>query len=150
MNNLINQISKLVEFISSIALCLSLVFVAIQVVSRYVFNNPLGFTQESAIYSMIATVLLGTATAFKNDSHLKVALFKDRFGVLRYSSSTLVLIFYGILMYQGWIYTERAMLQTSPQTGIRIGYFASLIPISSALCFLYVLVSMFKKEKVDV
>lgn len=142
-----DYINKIVEYIAALSLFISLSLVIVQVFFRYVLNQPLGFTQEASIYGMIASVLLGSSIAFKKNSHLHIDLLFRKTGnrlsaLIDLLANIIVILFLIILCYQGYLMSGRAMLQTSPQIGVPVGYFVSFIPISSAICILHLLFSL--------
>ena len=54
------------------------VIVTYSVVVRYIFNRPIGWSEEISIYFMIWAIFLGTAYALKEDSHISVDLLMQR------------------------------------------------------------------------
>lgn len=147
LKSISDYINKIVEYLSALALLTSLSLVIVQVFFRYILNQPLGFTQEAAIYGMIASVLLGSSIAFKKNAHLHIDLLFRKAGnrlsaLIDLIANTVVILFLIILCYQGFLMSERAMLQTSPQTGIPVGYFVAFIPISSAICIIHLSFSL--------
>lgn len=148
----LNKLAAAIEFLSALSLAISLILVLTQVLFRYVFNNPLGFTQELSIYGMISCVLFGSVIAFKKGTHLLIeVVFNNRrkksYYVVLLLSSLISIAFFVLLAYQGNILSMRAMLQRSPQTGIPVGYITYLIPICSSLSVIYLISYTIKKFK---
>ena len=52
-----------------------LIALFVQVVARFVFNNPIGWTEELAVTSFVMMVYIGSIGATRDDSHLKLELF---------------------------------------------------------------------------
>lgn len=47
----------------------------LQVVARFVFNRPIGWTEEAAVTLFVMMVYIGAIGATRNDDHLKLELF---------------------------------------------------------------------------
>ena len=52
--------------------CLMTLIVVYAVVARYIFNSPIGWSEEIAVYLMIWVVFLGAAYTLKEDAHIGV------------------------------------------------------------------------------
>ena len=58
-----DRIAAVCHYISAIAIFTMLSLVVIQVVFRYVFNAPIGWTQELSVFSLMLAVMTGMAVA---------------------------------------------------------------------------------------
>ena len=70
-------IKNLEEIIASIALCIVVLAAFYGVISRYILNNPVNWSNELATISFTWTVFLGAAAAWKSNKHIHLDLFYD-------------------------------------------------------------------------
>ena len=102
IEGIIEKIEVVLEWISSIVLVSLLFIVWAQITFRYIFNNSLAWTEESARYLMIWGVLLGANLAFLKGYFISINLFVHRLPVklqiaFRVLRKLLALFFTGIL-----------------------------------------------------
>ncbi len=119
------------------SLCIVLVgIVAVtfsQVLSRYVLQASLAWSEELARYLFMWLASLGAGYAFKTRSHFLLRFVVDKFSVkLQMTVATLVValmtIFLVTFVWQAILYTERVAGQTGPGTGL-----SKAVPVSSAV-----------------
>ena len=143
----LSKFNNAVQTLSAILLGTMTVLVLTQIFFRYVLGNPLGETQELSIYAMVWVIMLGSTIAVRNKTHIAVSYFVDKLPrtIGRWVNGLcylLTLVFFAILVQQGWALMTRAMLQRSPCTGIPVGYVVAAIPICAAISILYILEHM--------
>lgn len=118
-------------------LCALLVAIVVvtftQVLSRYVLQTSLAWTEELARYLFIWLASLGAAYAFKTRSHFLIRFVVDKFSKsLQYIIETLVAImlvlFLALFVWQAVLYTLSVSGQTAPGTGL-----SKAVPVSSAV-----------------
>lgn len=122
-----NKIAAACHTIAAIAVFLMLTLVVIQVVFRYVFNTPLGWTQELSVFSLILSVMTGMAVAFWRGGHFRVSIFVDILPstlgkVITLISHLITIVFLSVVVWNSYPLAMRAMGQISPTTNIPIGY----------------------------
>lgn len=119
------------------ALCILLIGIVVvtfaQVLSRYVFQASLAWSEELARYLFMWLASLGAAYAFKTRSHFLLRFVVDKFSVRsQMIVSTLVValiaIFLVTFIWQAILYTESVAGQTGPGTGL-----SKAVPASSAV-----------------
>jgi TRAP-type C4-dicarboxylate transport system permease small subunit len=76
------------------------------VVARYIFNSPVGWSEEIAVYLMIWVVFLGAAYALKEDAHIGVDVLISRLSPAKKRAMLLMhclvgITFMSILLVQG-------------------------------------------------
>ncbi|MCG8530735.1 MAG: TRAP transporter small permease [Desulfovibrionales bacterium] len=59
---------------------LIIVCVILQIVSRYIFNHPLTWTEEISLFAFCWFTFMGSAVASWEDNHLEVDFFYNRMG----------------------------------------------------------------------
>ena len=147
-------LDRAIQTLSAAFLALMTVLVLIQVFFRYVLNDPLGTTQELAIYCMAWVIMLGSSGAIRHGTHISVSFFADRLpeqlkNAARWATYLLIIGFFAILCKEGWTLTERAMLQMSPSSGLPVGWIVLAIPLCSAISIVYVVEQMIRDVRHD-
>lgn len=140
IEGVIKRIEVVLDWVSSIVLVTLLFIVWAQIAFRYLFNNSLSWTEESARYLMIWGVLLGANLAFLKGYFISINLFINRLPekvqvaamVLR---KLLALFFTGILCYYGIYLCEMGAHMQSPALGIQYIWVYISVPIGAALMF---------------
>ncbi len=105
----------------------------VQVLSRYVLQTSLAWTEELARYLFIWLASLGAAYAFKTRSHFLIRFVVDKFSqTLQNAIGTfvagLLVLFLALFVWQAVLYTLSVSGQTAPGTGL-----SKAVPVSSAV-----------------
>lgn len=110
------------------------------VVTRYVFQYPLAFTEEIEVNALVWLTLFGTASAFRRRRHLRMLFFQDAFPkkVKRILNVFIALLGAGLftsLGYLGYkqVLDERFLEITSESLGAPQWIYTVCIPIGCAL-----------------
>jgi len=124
-------------------LCLSslTIIVPIEVFLRYLFGKSLYITEEFTRYLMVWVVFLASSLALREDSHINIGIFVNRFrgltrSWLNLTAHLLLLTFLIFLIIEGIIALSFQMDQIIPSLGIPIFWFYLAIPVG---CFLMIL-----------
>lgn len=146
--------TKLVRFLSVILgiLFVFMTFLVIyQVVSRYVFNSPLTFTEDLLGYSFVWLTLIGTTILFSNKEHMNIDFIVDKFPKnVRASIDMLIdllviVVAIGIFIYGGFKVIQIGGLQMSPTLNIPLSYVYSILPITGVLLIIICLCNVYEK-----
>ena len=94
---------------------------------RYLTDVSLPWAEEVGRYMMIWLTLLGAGPVLRSGGHIAVENFQDLLSprlaaALRLFVSALLFMLFAILVWQGWIYMQRTLLQTTPVTQIPFAY----------------------------
>jgi TRAP-type C4-dicarboxylate transport system permease small subunit len=124
-------------FLAVVVILMAILFfcVVAQVVSRYVFESPLPWTEELARYSFIwcsfltASVIVGRGEHFSIDFLLEALSPRPRW-MVRIVSISLCLIFALLMIYYGFGWANRMMIGTSPVLQISQGLVYAIIPLA--------------------
>ena len=142
MQKLDHVLGKLLQFITTISLSITVLITLLQVLFRYLFKSPLSWSQEVLMISFVYSILFGAALAIKNKEHLTVDLFDNLSAIKEKILVTVEFIITGTviltLLYFGWELV-RANLASGQIVGIlplKKAYVYLAIPIS-ALFMLY-------------
>ncbi len=131
------------EILGSIILLVMAVITFANVITRYFIFHALSFTEEVTINMFVWLVMLGTAIAFKQNSHLSMTFIYDRFppkwrkGFFFFSTG-LSLLFFGLLAYLGYLEVrdEIDLGVTTESLAIPVYYYTIALPVFSVLiCF---------------
>lgn len=99
MKNAITYLYRNIEnIIGAILIALMITFLAIQVISRYVFASPIAWTEELTKVCFILSVFFGSVGAWHRNQHLALGVVFDRLSpkgkcYLRMLSDLLTIIF---------------------------------------------------------
>ncbi|HIU17199.1 MAG TPA: TRAP transporter small permease [Candidatus Avidesulfovibrio excrementigallinarum] len=137
-------VNKIISAFAAVALAVMTVLVLLQVLYRYVLQLPFPETQELAVYAMVFVVMLGSTIAVRRKTHVAVSLIVDKLPpriapAVRCIAYITMIVFFFLLLTEGWTLMLRSMRQNSPTTGIPVGYIVASIPFSSFICILYIL-----------
>jgi TRAP-type C4-dicarboxylate transport system permease small subunit len=131
-----------------------LLLTLVQVVARYIFDNPPQWTEEAARYTMIWAGLLGATTSFK----LKVdpVLFQGaadhRVALSRLSAVArflAVMIFVGPTLWFSAGFLERAAARTSESLELNLAAVGAIVPIAFVAIALHAVAALFAPTKVE-
>lgn len=148
---LVHAINKLFEWVVTVAVAVVLALVLIQVFFRYVLNDPISWTQEMSVFGTMLVVMLGAAIAFRRGEHISVTFFVDLFPrpirlALNVLANLVTMGFLGMLSYQSWLLSKRAMMQVSPTTGIPVGVVVLFVSVGCGLALLYLIPRLLRPE----
>jgi TRAP-type transport system small permease protein len=149
-SKLIEKYEKVLDWVTSGILALLLLIVLAQIVSRYVFNSSLSWTEEAARYLMIWGVLLGVSLSYLNGYLIAIETFVDRFPppvrrVVRVVNNLLSLFFTGILTAFGVNLCVLGAQMESPAMEISYLWIYLAIPVGAGLLFFLFLIHPLKK-----
>ena len=74
-------IKNLEEIIAAIAICIVVLAAFYGVISRYILNNPVNWSNELATISFTWAVFLGAAAAWKSNKHIHLDLVYKIIGI---------------------------------------------------------------------
>ena len=145
-------LNSAVEAFTALVLAFMKILVLLQVVYRYVLSIPFPESQELAVYAMVYIVTFGSTIAVYRKSHIAVNFVVDNCPpklalIVRCIAYISLLVFFYLLVSEGWALTMRSMRQMSPTTGIPVGYIMGTIPVTAAISILYVLEQLYMDVK---
>ncbi len=159
MNMLVRIIEKLTDIVSGYAqawLTLGLMFlVMVDVVSRYVMQNPLAVSDEYGGFCLVAITCIGLADAWKSRSHVRVEfvvkrLSRTRQQWIRLFTTVLAIIFTGFMVYGAYrLVNTSLMFGTRSTSWLRtpVAWPQMTIVAGAGLLFLQLAVDVFKQVK---
>ena len=155
----INMVNYLTKIAILVGFCLLATFVMMQIIWRYVLELPLPWSEEAARYLLVWVSLLAIAMAFRNDSHIRLDYFFNRFGpLIRHGIwvffNLITLFFLALLVVYGIPNAILGKFTYSP--GLNITMFAAYmsVPVSAFIMILnlidYVIHNFKVKEMGDI
>ena len=144
MEKLLKPIDRAIEYaLTSLGLFMVIVGF-LQVTSRYLFKNPLVWSEELLRYVFVWLIFLGTALGLRRKVHIRITFITDIlpqkirpwFGLC---SDILIMFFTSILLWKS-VYlciTQADQLSSALRIPITIPYLA--MPVGSVLILLYAL-----------
>ena len=125
--------------ITSLMLVIMLGLAILQVTSRYIFQTPAIYTEESLRFIMIWMGLLGAAYAFGTDQHLRLVFLLEKMQEkgrrrLQTLNGFAVIFFSMVILFLGGIkMVDSGMTQISPILHLKMGYVFMVLPICAVL-----------------
>ncbi|HSD36241.1 MAG TPA: TRAP transporter small permease [Rhodocyclaceae bacterium] len=113
-----------------------------QIISRYVFHDPIIFSEEFLRYGLIWMSMVGLAYANGKSAHITLDLFKDmppdtKRRLTSFSQIMLMLFALAVMIGGGIRATHLAANQLSPVLGISMGWIYVALPVSGVLTVIY-------------
>jgi len=136
--------------LGTIILLVFLVLCSLQVITRYVFNEPLVWTEELASNLLIWLTFLGAAAVQRQDGHVRVEIIEEILSpsVIRWVYSAydvIVLVWLVYAVVGGYQLFFEMEFQKTPALRIPFNMILSIVPIASAIMIVYVLINVFRR-----
>lgn len=140
-----NLLDKIIEWFCIIIMGVMTCLVTWQVITRYVFNNPSVFTEQTSQYLFVWLIMYGSAYVFGKREHMQISFVRDlTSGNLRklidVIQEIIIAIFVlGVMIYGGYSVSLKQMVQSDATLQIPMGIIYSAIPISGVIVVFYVI-----------
>lgn len=136
-------INGLVRWAVIVLMLAMTVMVSAQIVFRYVFNVPLGWTEEMARFSFVWVSFFGASALMRVREHINVTVFTDNFPPRLRAACVFVANICGLIcvyffLVGGIALTTNEWRQLAPSTEIPMGYIYLVIPISASLMAIWI------------
>lgn len=121
-------LGRLHRFAEAVAAALlAVIFAAfiVQIVLRYVFNWPVGWTTELSLAAWLWLVLWGASFVLKDDEEIRIDLLADRAGptgrrVIAAVSALSILVLFGMSLKPSYEYVAFMKVEKSSYLGVRM------------------------------
>ncbi len=149
------------DMTTGLALRLSILFLLIaaglalyQVVTRFVFGAPSTWSEVITRSAMIWSVFLGVAVAFRHGAMISVDVIQNalprRAGLTLFlAANAASLIFFAILLWQGWLMTLRVVPQRLAALEMSIAWVYAALPVGSVFILIAILAAMVRGASGD-
>jgi len=148
-----DALDRLCRWGALLALALMVVLIGIQVLARYLWSDPPGWTEEAARYAMVWAGLLGATVAFRTRFDPVLATFKVfGSGPMRVASETLRAVATVLFLGPIWFfcifgpnfdisrgYLARSAQRSAEAIGVPMVWFAVALPIAITVIFIHLL-----------
>lgn len=128
------------EVLGSILLAVMVTIAFLNVIVRYCTSFSFAWSEEMTVNFFVWVTMLGTAVAFREGSHLCMAILYDRFSLpvrkfCQLFSVLLGLVFFGALFYTGMleVLDEWELESISESLGIPVWWYTIATPLFSLL-----------------
>jgi tripartite ATP-independent transporter DctM subunit len=148
-----NHAEKIFDWIVSLALVALNAVVFTQVVSRYIFNSPISWTEEMARILFVWIVLLGTFLALKTKGHIAVETLLHRFfnaearSYVTATADFLILYYCIYLAFMGFVMIQKTTQDFTPVLLLPFSYLYAAIALSGTMMAFYLLIRAFSLER---
>lgn len=128
--------------LASLALLGFILILSGQVISRYVFNEPISWVEEVAMMMLIWMTFIAAAWLVRKDQHIRVE-FLDELGVpklrkLLYTLYDIIsIVFLVLLAISGYQLIGEMEYSKTPALQIPYSYIVSIVPITAVLMAIY-------------
>ncbi len=141
LEKIIDVIFKAVEWVIAILVAEMTLLVFMQVISRYVLNSSLTWSEEIVNYSMIWISMLGACLLVRSNGHMAIDNFvKSMKGLLKVATtlvSVAIQIAFIVVMLKGILdFLPAASVQFSPVLRLNMGLVNSVFIVSGVLMLL--------------
>jgi TRAP-type C4-dicarboxylate transport system permease small subunit len=156
-----DALHRLCRWGAILAVLLMVVFIGVQVIARYLWSDPPGWTEEAARYAMVWAGLLGATLAFRTRTDpvlMTLNIFQRSWPrvVAEALRGVAVLLFLGPIWYyclfgpgfdtsRGFI--ARSMQRTAEMIGIPMGWFVLALPIAITVIFIHLLADLIGRRR---
>jgi TRAP-type C4-dicarboxylate transport system permease small subunit len=132
------SLNRWVEYLLSALGILMAIIVAAQVVSRYLLNHSLFWSEELARYILVWLTFLGASAAYYRKAHPGIDLLSSRMGSrLRRVNAVLVhlvsLCLFLVMISHGIAFSSFVRTQISPALSLPMWVIFAIIPVSGLL-----------------
>ena len=126
---------------------------SLQVISRYVFDAPMVWTEELSANLLIWMTFLGATAIVRSDSHVRVEVVEELCGpkvaAWLFSIFDLVIIAFLIaLVIGGWQLMGQLDFERTPALRIPIAWVIAIVPAASAVMVFYTVLNIVRRMRV--
>ncbi|MEO7391957.1 MAG: TRAP transporter small permease subunit [Ramlibacter sp.] len=131
-----SRLHRFAEMVAAVLLGVIFVAFIVQIVLRYLFNWPVGWTTELSLAAWLWLVLWGAAFVLKDDEEIRLDFIADRGGrtwrrVIGAIGALSLIVLYGISLPGSWSYVTFMKVEKSSYLGIRMDVMYSIYLIFS-------------------
>lgn len=132
------RLARLVDFLIIVMMATLALLLGLGVVLRYVFNNPLTWSEEIVVTLFVWMVMLGIPSALRSKMHIRIDVLILRLsnsarrsvGYLAYAAGLIVFL---SAVYAGCSHTLGVWGSHTPMLGLSMGWTFIAMPIGFAL-----------------
>jgi TRAP-type C4-dicarboxylate transport system permease small subunit len=142
MAALVRRLERLADGLLIALFVLIFALVLAQVVCRYIFNNPLVWSEEIARLAFVWVAMLTWGLGQRRRSHIAVTFFPDMLPrvprlLLAMLVQALVILFCALLVWHGWTLTLRNLDLDLVTVEMSYAVLYVVVPIGAAIVIFY-------------
>jgi len=142
--NLLRQIDdKFEEYLAATLLTVMTLLIFFQVLSRFIFNAPLAWSEESARYIFVWSIYISAALAVKRREHIRVEvgimIFKGKARKVANLVGDLIFMLFSFVLLKDGLFLVQKLgqhVQYSPALGVPMDFVYIIIPLGYGLMLL--------------
>lgn len=113
------------------------IIIMIQIISRYIFNNSISWSEELSKSLMVWTAFLVAPWAYRHGANVSIDLFVEATparlqALIRLAITLLVIWIVSIFFFESITFVERGMQSRTATLPVPTGLFYAVIPVSLA------------------
>ena len=147
--------NRFLEYIIAVLMAFIVLLLFMEVVSRYVFNAPISWSEEIATYAFVWMIYIGAGVAFYRNVHIRVDYLSGKLapGTMKKIEFSLNLImgsFFIFLVIMGMRFVL-PNLQADSYTlpVIKLGWFYAAVPVGALLMLCNVVRNIYMTYHID-
>ena len=143
-------LDKTIEIFCIAIMGIMTLLVTWQVITRYVFNKPSVFTEQTSQYLFVWLVMYGSAYVFGKREHMQISFVRDMAPknikkIIDIIQEIIISVFViGVMVYGGYFSSLKQMAQVDAVLQVPIGVIYSAIPVSGVFIIFYVVYNIKK------
>jgi TRAP-type transport system small permease protein len=143
------------DIISVIALSIISVLTILNVIFRFILNNPIVWAEEITLGLFVWLVFIGVSSAMKRDGHIGVDYFIQKmprfFRILSkiIGAAAIYFVLIYVFMYLGMDLTSKAGSKVTPILGISYQYIDIAIPIGGFLTAIHFTIKLIRSFQAE-
>ena len=150
---LLTSIRSVIKLLVGLIMAVDVISICLGVITRYLLNVSLGWTDELAGFSLVWVTFLGSAWALIDNNHISfegiAELLPQRWQkVLRIVAILCAMLFALVLIVAGTSVTIKTWGNRAISMPISRGLVVSVLPFSGVIMMLALVVQLFSKEEV--
>lgn len=157
MQKISEIISKVIQLLLIILICMLVIFTFIQVLSRFILKMPIAWSEEIIRMNFVWLIFLGAAIGVKEKTHLALDIVTSSLnGKFKFYMNILVLIIMivtsGVLFFAGLDYVIRNIDKTAVTMNVPSNIVYISAPISALIIIFFIVekvvmeIKIFKKR----
>jgi len=135
-------LQNLEDLVASAFLIVTTVLVIINIITRYILNSGLVWSEEVATGCFVWSVFIGAVAVFKHRGHVGVDLLVKRFPAalqkaVRLITDLILVVLNGYMAYLSVLYIQTSYTKMTPVLGVSSAYISTSVLIAFVLMTVY-------------
>ena len=146
-------IEKILCHVIGVLFLFMTLLVFISILSRYIFHNPLAWSEEIARFMMVWVCFLGAAVCSKREEHLKMGFSMAKLISPQFDKLVLLLleaafiVFLILLIKVGYAVCAGGSYIRTPALQISMNYIMAVIPVTGVAMLIFHIAALYRMYK---